>query len=413
MLKEQWLSAEQLRTLQNRRLQSIVSHVYDKVPYYRRLLDREGIKPDTVLAVGDLQKIPITTKADLRNLSVEEITSRDADLRQCYRKNTSGSTGIPMTVFWDNYFLMVFYSTCVRTHRALRSGFTDKFMCIGPNFYPENLLIQRLGLCRVKTFSPFLGPQEHLRLINSYRPDVLFCYPSVISSLTRFVNNGWHEKVHSPRLVVTSSELLDNQTRASAAELFGSVPAQFYGSCEVGRIGSECSHRDGIHIHEDLFVPEFLPAGEMNGQQYYRLVLTCLYNYTMPFLRYDQGDLVSIIPEACKCGRSFVRIQMLTARLIDTLSLPDGTIISALHLTGIIQDMPGINQFKIIQKSPEQLVIQIIKGDGYSESAADDVLKQIRSLLPGVRPLIEIVNVIERDPSGKCRPFQSMAGTGQ
>lgn len=407
MLKEQWLSREQIEALQNIRLQKLIKHAYEKVPYYRRLFERAGITPEAIKTVKDLPKIPITSKADIRTLNPQDIISSDTEPARCYVKTTSGSIGIPLATFWDDYALTVYYSVCVRSHHLLNCKLMDKFLCIGPTYYPYNLLPQKLGICKVKMASPFSGPEEHIRLINSYRPDVLFCYPSVLKSLINFVRGKSHVKIYSPRLVTTSSEFLDAQTRAAAGLLLGSTPVQFYGSWEIGRIGNECVYRDGIHLNEDVIIPEFIPVYDGNSRKYHRIILTSLYNYAMPFIRYDQGDLVLPIHGDCDCGREFVRVKISDARAGDILYLPDGTTVSALHLTGIIFDLPGVNQFKIIQEAVNRLVIQIVKNEKYSDDAMGIAVKKIESLIPGIRTELSIVHHIDSDPSGKFRQFHS------
>lgn len=408
MLREQWLSREQIESLQNKKLQKLVMHAYEKVSYYRKLLDQTGIRPEMIKTVRDLPKIPVTSREDIRKIDPMDITSQGVDISACYIKMTSGSSGIPLTTLWDDHALCVYYSTCVRSHHVLNCRLTDKFLCIGPTYYPCDLLPQRLGICAVKLMSPFSGPDEHIKFINSYQPDIIFCYPSVLKSLIHFVKKNTAIKIYSPRLITTSGEFLDDQTRAEAGELFGSAPAQFYGSWEIGRIGNECIYRNGIHLNEDIIIPEFIPAGAVNGQKCYRIILTNLYNYIMPFIRYDQGDLVQPIYEDCICGRKFLRIKMLDSRVSDVISLPNGTCISALHLAGMLFNLPGVSQFRIVQEAVDRLVIKVVPMEGFSASIAKGVLKKVDSLLPGIHAVMEEVHAIERDQSGKFRHFQSM-----
>lgn len=180
-----------------------------------------------------------------------------------------------------------------------------------------------------------------------------------------------------------------------------------YGSFEMGLIGSNCKYRDGIHLNEDMLIPEFIPAETVNKTTCYKIVLTSLTNFMMPFIRYEQDDLVQPLYEKCRCGRSFIRIKILDSRASDVIQLPDGSTVSALRFTGVIHALPGIHQFKIIQEAIDRLVIKVIKTERYSEEAAKAVLRRIDSLLPGMQTVLETVHEIERDPSGKLRQFQS------
>src|SRR3712207_3565875 len=57
---------ERLRALQLDRLQATVARVYERVPFYRQLLDRTGIEPEAVRGLDDLSRLPFTRKSDLR-----------------------------------------------------------------------------------------------------------------------------------------------------------------------------------------------------------------------------------------------------------------------------------------------------------------------------------------------------------
>lgn len=203
MLKNQWLSREQVETIQNSKLQKLVSHAYNKVPYYYRLFNKAGIRPEEIKTVRDLQKIPVTTKVNLRALQPQDVMAGNIDLKHYHTRKTSGSSGVPLTVFHNDYILMLAYCLLVRAHYFFNCRITDKILCIGPTYYPVNLLPQRFGIFKVKTLEPFVGAEEYIKVMNSYRPDILVCYPSVLKSLLRYVKNS--KKVHT-RLAYRSQE---------------------------------------------------------------------------------------------------------------------------------------------------------------------------------------------------------------
>ena len=56
-----------LEALQLKRLQSTLDRVYANVPFYKASYDALGIKPSVVTSLEDLQKLPFTTKENMRD----------------------------------------------------------------------------------------------------------------------------------------------------------------------------------------------------------------------------------------------------------------------------------------------------------------------------------------------------------
>jgi phenylacetate-CoA ligase len=97
---QQWLRPEKLQALQQNKLGKLIKHAYEQVPYYRRLFDSNRIKPEDIRTVRDLVHLPITTKALFQSLPLAEVTARDVDLNRCICSRTSGTLGIPLTLYY-------------------------------------------------------------------------------------------------------------------------------------------------------------------------------------------------------------------------------------------------------------------------------------------------------------------------
>ena len=406
MLGRQMMPRRRLLALQEAKLRRLIRSAYRNVPYYRDLLTKSGLKPDDIRTLDDLSRIPISTKADLARLPPDTLIARETDRRGCLPITTSGSTGEPLTILWDDSALLTFYGTSARAHRILGGRLRDRILSIGPQYYPDNLLIQRLGIGRVRLVSPFKTAAELLRLHNDYRPDILLCYPSVLKCLSHACQSQ-RIKAHKPRLLLTSGEFLDDHTAERAESFFGKRPFQFYGSWEMGRIANQCQSGEGLHINEDICIAEFLPVDPGMAGDCHRLILTNLYNFTMPFIRYDQGDLVGILQDSCPCGQTFQRIKLLEARASEVIHLPDGSKVSALRFTGLIFGLPGVSQFKYVQERLDSLLVQIVETEDYSHTAVLKLVSKIQGFLPGVAIRVETVSRITPNPAGKIVQFES------
>ena len=400
------LDPERLERARDRRLRRVVAHTYATVPYYRRLFDDAGVLPDAIRTAGDLTLLPVTTKATLRRLPARDLVARDARLSSCLHPSTSGTSGEPFAVHWDSGAACVFYALTARALRMAGARATDTLLVIGPGYYPENLLIQRLGLGRVGTVSPLQEPAVLVDAIDAARPEIVHAYASVIKSLVGYLHAAG-KTLHRPRVIVSSADYLDEATRRRCEEVFGVAPVQMYGAVETGRIGSECAARDGIHVFTDFVVPELLPGGG-DEPRARRVVLTDLTNPAMPFIRYDQDDLAEPVEGPCRCGSPFPRLRLAFARSSDLVRLPDGATVSALRLGRPLWEAPGVERFRIVQESPSRLVIEVVGRASCDEAPIRAAVAHLATLLPGMRVDLERVLRIAPSAAGKVAHFEPL-----
>lgn len=159
-------------------------------------------------------------------------------------------------------------------------------------------------------------------------------------------------------------------------------------------------------MNEDLLIPEFLPLSDEVGGTGRRLVLTNLFNYTMPFLRYDQGDIVHPMTGDCPCGSPFCRIAIRRGRTGAVLKLPAGGSVSALRLTSVLLPLTGIGQFRFVLAKDGALVLEVVAGAGFSRTEIDGAIRELQTLLRGIPVHLELVSRILPEPSGKTNQFR-------
>lgn len=402
------LRAEKLTYLRERRLRAMVAHAYANVPYYRRLLDDTGVRPEEIRTEEDLTRLPITEKKDLRQLPVGDVVARGTEIARCLRPRSSGTSGVPLAVYRDVAGACIFYALTARALKMAGARIADTLMVIGPGYYPQGLLLQRLGVGRVTNLSPLQHPATLLDAIDAARPEILHAYASVLKSLLGYLRTA-KRVPHRPRVIISSADYLDEGTRLECREVLGVAPVQMYGAVETGRVGCECSLRDGLHLFTDFVVPELLPLDGEGTPRVHRVVLTDLTNRVMPFIRYDQGDLAEVVEGPCECGSVFPRIRLLYARSSDVVRLLDGDTMSALRLGGPLWDVPGLDVFKIVQDPSLRLVVKAVMKEGSDNAALRAAVAGVAALVPALRVDLELVDAIPANPSGKFTHFQSMA----
>jgi len=137
------------------------------------------------------------------------------------------------------------------------------------------------------------------------------------------------------------------------------------------------------------------------------IVITNLFNYAMPFIRYKLGDVASLSCEECSCGRTLPLMHELSGRNNDFIVLPDGRRLPPWFFWNKI-DYAGVSAFKIVQERIDLIRIWLKVPRGYEKNQVERTEAGLRSVFgEGVSTVIEIVDEIPRDNTGKLRNVTS------
>jgi phenylacetate-CoA ligase len=356
LARKRW-SLQRLEELQRVRLRRLVHHAYESVPYYRRLMDRAGVRPDEIREPKDLCKLPVTTKADLRRAGPDCLAGSAGGLVVAH---TSGHSGEPFAVY---------VTTAESRTRRLRefrmlmgAGVRpwDRLVLLGPTCTIPSRLHRRLGIYRMEVIPLTLPDEEQLSRLRASRPDVLWVFPTVLKTALYKAGCSLGE-IARPRLLITSAQVMESPLRE---RLRREVPnmeiTNIYGSAEVGRIAAECRARRGLHLEEDALILELLRDGQAvePGEEGVS-VLTCLDQLAMPFIRYEQGDLCRLKPGPCDCGRATRLMEPPLGRDCDMIALPDGGRISCARLDVAFRNDLELLQYRFIQHRRDFIEAQL------------------------------------------------------
>ena len=404
-----WLKPEQLLKMQQRRLKAIVNHAFENVEYYHILFNSLGLKPDDIKNVGDLQKIPILTKETVRQNFPAKITARNINLDKCQSYSTSGSTGIPLTVLVDprggEYRAALFGRAFFEGGLRLR----DKMMMVGDarHFPKRQQWFQRLGVLRRRYFPAAEPVENQLSRIVGYNPDAIFGYSSFLYLLAMEVQK--REVKLSPRIVFSTAEVLGEKERKFIESILETEIFDLYGCVELERLAWECEEHVGYHMDVDSSIIEFVKDDEaVSPGEEGKLVVTCLYNYAMPMIRYEIGDIGIPSKEKCPCGRGFPLAEKILGRKDDFIISSSGRMIFSPLFIHFMRYISGIAQYKFVQESLTELRIFIVKDENFSDRTINQVTTEVRKLVGEKMAIVpEIVNHIEKERSGKLRTFVS------
>ena len=204
----------ELRALQEERLRGVVRNAYENVPYYRRLFDNAGIRPDDIKTLDDLSKIPITTKNDLQTLKREEIVAKGSSIDKCIIKYTSGSTGQPLKIFLSpgERDFQILLNLRILMENGLR--LTDKVTyIINPHRFPKSKYwFQYAGILRREYLSVFDYPEKHVELLKKIKPNIIYGYPSNLTLLALYIREKGIKAIN-PKIIFSVAEALEPRAK--------------------------------------------------------------------------------------------------------------------------------------------------------------------------------------------------------
>ena len=438
--KAEGLSAEQVTILRENRFKSLLKHALQKSRFYQRHYGEHGITSEKVDEVT-LQDLPTINKTimmehyddfvcdpELKREDLEKFISDPANRGKKYKKSyevihTSGSSGsIGLFVYgsddWDLLRAMVLTrvsKTKVRlfkkTKLAYIAAIDGHFAGISLVRAAPRMLIDILPL---SVNSP-LG--EICEQINEFQPDALSGYASGVHLLAEEQLKGNIDI--KPQRVMCSADPLTSKMRETTRRAFEIEPVNFYAASESIGMAGECDTHQGFHLFDDWHCFEIVDddGNPVKPGQPGKLLLTNLYNYTQPLIRYQLYDEIVLEEKTCECGCPFPLIKSIAGRQEEFLwfKKPDGTT-EYIHPIVIVEFfVPGLEKLQVIQTEQNKLLMRVII-HGNREEVVSAIGRRMKEILEGkgledvVNFEVEVADEIPIDPrTGKFKlviPFK-------
>lgn len=411
MEQTQWWSSEQLAQLQLQRLRKLLVHANSYVPYYRQLFAELNFQPKKITSLADLQRLPFLDKPIIR---VQQEALKSEQARGLARFNTGGSSGEPLIFFIGNERVSHDVAAKWRATRWWNVDIGDPEIVVWGS--PIELGSQdKVRMLRDRLFRTQLLPAfemsdqkvaDFLAAIRSFRPKMLFGYPSALSHMAAYADKAGvaMDDLGIKVAFVTSERLYDEQ-REQISKTFGCLVANGYGGRDAGFIAHECP-AGSMHITAEDIIVEIidasgqpLPAGE-SGE----IVVTHLATKDFPFIRYRTGDMGVLDNRLCDCGRGLPLLKEIQGRSTDFVIAQDGTVMHGLVLIYVLRDMPQIKAFKIVQESLDLTCVQVVTENKLDAATIEQITIAFQSRL-GATVKIQVDNVTEiaAEKSGKFR----------
>ena len=351
----------EIAAMKNEAFLNLIKQVYNNSPYYRNLFNEHGLKDTSFKDISDIKKIPLLTK-DIIKAQREQLLSSNISAEECITRNSGGTTGEPIKMeinmqarINDLYFY----------YRGLNwMGYHPgdpmvKFFggSLGGNNSPtlKNMIKKFVSN---ELFMPAFSLQkenavEYLDTIRAKGKTHIQGYVSSLYSLAVYAKELNYKGLQI-KGAFTTAEQLPIEQAAFISEVFKCEVKGFFGCAEVNCLGFQTKMGGNYVVPDEIVHMETMkhPVSGLDNS----FLITSLYNYRTPLLRYLNGDTGIL-----KQGEKYTEIQELSGRSADMFVKADGSYISSILATQTMQ-ITGLTEkvkkYQLIQETPADIVFR-------------------------------------------------------
>ena len=371
----------QLR-MAEKRVIATVQDAYQNVPFYRQKYSAAGIDMRSIREIGDIKRLPTITKDEIRSAFPDEIVRKGTDIESCHSGSTMGSTGKPLPFIISPEAYRYYLAESARIYDL--AGYRPWQRACYVRFMPMEL--PGFSSRRQTYISSLLPVGEIIGKLALAKPDLIDAYPTNMLEIARNIGHEELKRIKPSRIVV-NSEMSTQEEREYIAEVFGCPVFDEYSTEECWGIAAQC-RRHNYHLFIDSVWVEFVDEGgnDCHPGQSGSILLTTTRSAAMPFIRYAVGDRGTPVDGECGCGNNLPLMQSIEGRSDDWVVLPSGQLFEPVRILSIIAKIMKIHprlfdEYKVIQKKTDLLVIQYRPGEGFDQAAVDEMVAVITDLL--------------------------------
>jgi phenylacetate-CoA ligase len=418
LARERW-SRERLHTHQRAKLRDLITHAVARSPYYRDALGPDA--PDRPL--GELPTLPKATLMEqwdriacdprLTLAGVEAHLAGPAPTEP-YRGEfqvfgSSGASGLRGVFVYDTDAWSVAIASTLRPFLAAGVRADTSVAGIGApgGVHMSSRVFEAIQADTdpAPELSVLTPLPRVVELLNVFRPEALVGYPSIAGLLAAEQLRG--RLRIAPRILAFGAEPLTEDVRERVCEAWGIEPAEYYTATELPIVAcSTPEHPRALELAEDLAIIEVVDAEDRPvppGVSGAKLLITNLFNRTLPLIRYELTDRVTLATGPNPAGGPFRHLARIDGRAADVLTLPGrggGSVaVPPVAFSGAFVRLPAVRQSQIAQY-PDRLEVRVVLEPGEPEPAVEGAVSDALARAGAVAPPIHVVPVteLERDP---------------
>lgn len=327
--KAECMDIKEKEKLQLKLLKETVKKAYENVPFYKKRFDEVGIKVEDIQSLEDIEKLPFTTKTDLREAyPFGMFAVPDEDIIEIH--TSSGTTGKPTVSGYTEKDIEIWSEVAARSITMALGTKGDKIQnCYGYGLFTGGLGIHYGGHKVGATVVPISAgnTKRQVEVMKDFQSTILTCTPSYALYLAEVLEKeGLTPEEISLKSGIFGAEMWTEEMREELEKRLGIVALNIYGLTEIigPGVAQECTAKTGLHVSDDHFYPEIidikthkpLKEGEKG-----ELVLTTLTREGMPIIRFRTKDITALRKGKCECGRTLAKIDRITGRSDDMLKI--------------------------------------------------------------------------------------------
>lgn len=320
------MSRDEIHNMQSARLRKTVSRVYHNVEFYRKKMQQMDIEPGDIKGIEDLNKLPFTTKQDLRdNYPFGLFAVPQSQVVRVHA--SSGTTGKATVVGYTRRDIEIWQECVTRVLSMAGIGKNDKLQVaygyglftggLGLHYGAENLGATVIPMSTGNT-------KRLIAMMEDFGATAIACTPSYLLHIAETLEEeGKLDKI-GLKVAICGAEPWTENMRKEIEKKLNIRAYDIYGLSEIlgPGVAADCDAHDGLHVYEDHFIPEIINPDTLEPckeGEVGELVFTTLTKEALPLFRYRTKDLTSITYQPCECGRTIARISRFKGRSDDML----------------------------------------------------------------------------------------------
>lgn len=400
------LPLEIVENEQLRKMKSLIIHAYENVPYYKKVFEKLHLTPNDFNSIEDLKKLPVLTKKIIRD-NPHQFVAKNASKFDPYTQKTGGSTGVPLNFLVDKKSWSLHWAMKFRSWEFGGYQIGDNVGLVGgSSLISKNTPFSKRLWSKLMNFHSF--PTERLNndslnkiiiQLKKKQIQILRGYPNDIARIAEFVKKNDIEILI--KLVICTAETLTDENRDLITSSFNCNIIDNYGSSDGGGHATSCKQNQGFHIFMTSAIWEVEENQYINDIENGDVILTNLFNYSMPFIRYKPNDIITkeFDYNTCTCGRTSPRIKKIIGRSPDPVVMPNEEYISDYVFTKTMTGLP-IRQWQVLIQE-DSLVINILLETPGEKSVIEEINNRLIIELEGIKYDIKESSSFIKAKSGK------------
>jgi phenylacetate-CoA ligase len=419
---ESW-SAERLAAHQWDELRRVLRHARDRVPHYRAVLRELGADPEDFRTPADVMRLPMLTKADLREGGLERYGATGIRSRNRRVHTTGGTTGAPIALYldWpDSYAAEWAFMSTMWRRIGYRDG--DRQAIIRGDVLPDG----RLWMTDVLDGALRMDSRHitgetvgaYVERLRRFRPRFIRAYPSAAAVLARHMLDHGMAPLAGLAGVLCGSENLYDWQRPLIEAALGGRAYSWYGQSERVCLAGECEHDRRLQVFPQYGYTELIAAdGSLVTEPGVpgEIVGTGFLTRAQPMIRFRTGDVAVWAEGPCeRCGRHYPRFERVEGRIHEFLVGANGRLIPLTSIDLRPVAMQNVRLFRFYQDTPGQVLLYIVPMPAWSgERDEAEIRRDLEPRMGADTALaIEVVAEVPPVPSGKFQWLDQRLPTG-